>query len=301
MVKAGSVVYSEKPELRTPDLVIGISGWVDGGEAATGTIRYLSRKLKAKKFAEIPIDRYHIYQVPGQLALRPEINIEDGLLKEHRFPKNQFYYALNPNDENDLILFMGTEPNLHWEEYAATLLSVVEKYAVGRIYVLGGVLDRTPHNREPNVSCACSSRELRDEMVKYGVNFTSYEGPGSFTTTLMHICQGKKIPAVSLMTRATYYPEFNVVISRSPKAIRALVRRLNGMLHLGVNTLDLDKECEDFEGKLNFMVSQNPEFRTYIEELEKEYEETDYEEPLGISGDEAIQIAEELLKRQKED
>ena len=49
------------------------------------------------------------------------------------------------------------------------------------------------------------------------------------------------------------------------------------------------------------MASQNPEFRTYVEDLEKEYIEERYEEPLELSADEAVRIAEELLKRQKGD
>ena len=209
-----NVTIVERPELRHPYLVCGISGWVDGGDAATGTTRYLVKKLKAKRFAEIPIDRFHIFQVPGQLTLRPQIKIEDGLLKEHVFPKNQFFYWLNPNADNDLILFLGTEPNLNWEEYANAILTITEEFAVVRIYLLGGVLDKTPHTREPGVSCACTSEPLNEEMQKYGMQLSNYEGPGRFGTTLLYICQQKQVPMVSITARATYYPEFNIVTLR---------------------------------------------------------------------------------------
>jgi len=301
MDRPDNLIFKEKPKLRHPDMVCGISGWVDGGESATGTAEYLIRKSGARRFAEIPIDRFHIFQVPGQLSLRPEIKIKDGLLKEHHFPSNQFFYWVNHNADNDLILFLGTEPNLRWEEYARAILAVCEEFTVNRIYLLGGVLDKTPHNKEPNVSCACSSRELKEEMQKYGVSYTSYEGPGRFGTTLLHICQKEGMQMVSLTARATYYPEFNIIISRNPKAIRAIIRRLNGMLRLNLDLSELDEEAEDFEGKLNFVASQNAEFKAYVEELEKEYIEVKYEEPLGISADEAVQIAEELLKRKEED
>jgi len=84
MDRRRNVIMVEKPRLRHPYMVCGISGWVDGGEAATGSIRYLMKKLKAQRFAEIPIDRFHIFQAPGQLSLRPHIKLEDGILKEHR-------------------------------------------------------------------------------------------------------------------------------------------------------------------------------------------------------------------------
>ena len=297
----GNVIITEKPKLRHPYLVCGIGGWVDGGEAATGSIRYLVRKLGTKRFAEIPIARFHIFQVPGQLSLRPQIKIEDGLLKEHRFPQNQFFYWVNPNTDNDLILFLGTEPNLNWEEYAEAILSVVEEFAVARIYLLGGVLDKTPHTKEPAVSCACSSEQLKKEMQKYGMQFSNYEGPGRFGTTLLYICQQKQVPMVSITARATYYPEFNIVIPRNPKSIRAVIRRLNSPLRLNLDISDLDREAEEFEAKLGFMASHNPEFQTYIEELEKDYIEVKYEEPLDISANEAVQLAEEFLKEKRED
>ena len=301
MDKSGNVIITEKPSLRHPYMVCGISGWVDGGEAATGSIRYLVRKLRAKRFAEIPIDKFHIFQVPGQLSLRPRIKIEDGIMKEHRFPQNQFFYSINRRADNDLILFLGTEPNLNWGEYADAIMGVAEEFAVSRIYLLGGVLDNTPHTKEPGVSCACSSEQLKEEMQKYSMQFSDYEGPGRFGTTLLYICQKKEVPMVSITARATYYPEFNIVIPRNPKAIRAVVRRLNNLLRLNLDVSDLDRDSEEFEAQLGFMVSHNPEFRAYVEELEKDFVEVKYEEPLDISANEAVQLAEEFLKEKRQD
>lgn len=301
MEEQGNVVFIKKPKLRRPHMVCGISGWVDGGEAATGSIRYMVGKLKAKRFAEIPIEKFHIFQIPGQPSLRPQVRIEDGILKEHRLPQNQFSYCVNPNTDNDLILFLGTEPNLNWKEYVDSILSVAKEFAVARIYLLGGVLDKTPHTKEPSVSCTCSSEELKEEMRKYGVRFGSYEGPGTFGTTLLHICQNRKMPAVSIMARATYYPEFNIAIPRNPRSISAVVSRLNGILSLGMDISDLDREAAEIEAKLGTMASHDPKFQAYVEDLEKNFIEIKYQEPLDLSADEAIRLAEELLKKKQED
>jgi len=301
MARQSTVLFMEKPELRQPYLVCGINGWVDGGEAATGTTRYLIQKLGARKFAEMPLDRYHVFQVPGQLSLRPEIKILNGLLKKHVMPKNEFFYWVNPRSEHDLIFYLGTEPNTNWEEYAGNILDLAADFGVARIYVLGGVLDKTPHTREASVSCACSSRELRQEMMKYAMQSSNYEGPGSFSITMLHLSQQRKMPFVSIIARATYYPEFNIVIPRNPKAIKALVLRLDSLLHLNLDISDLDQEADELEVKLNFMASHNREFQTYIEELEKEYSEVKYEAPLDITGNEAVQLAEDFLKETREE
>lgn len=297
----GSAIISEKPHLRKPYMVLGISGWVDGGLTATGSVEYLVNKLGARKFGEIPLSRFHIYQVPGQLALRPYIKIEDGVLTHHRFSENLFYYWINPDEAHNLILFRGTEPNLNWEEYADSILGVAADYSVERIYLLGGVLDRTPHTREPAVSCACTSEDLKQEMRKYGMQYTSYEGPGRFGSTLLYICQKEKMPMVTLTARVTYYPEFNIVIPRNPKSIRALIKRLVPLLRLPLDISDLDKECTEFEGKLNYMMSQNADIQAYVKQLEKDFGEVQYEEPLDMSGDEAVRLAEEFLKEKKDE
>ncbi len=301
MARQSAVLFLEKPELRQPYLVCGINGWVDGGEAATGTTRYLIKKLKAKKFAEMPLDRYHVFQVPGQLSLRPEIKIENGLLKKHVLPRNEFFYWVNPHSEHDLILYLGTEPNTNWEEYAGNILNLAADFGVARIYVPGGVLDKTPHTKEAGVFCACTSKELRQEMMKYAMQSSNYEGPGSFSITMLHLSQKRKMPMVSIIARSTYYPEFNVVIPRNPKAIKAIVLRLDSLLHLNLDISDLDQEGDELEVKLNFMAGHNREFQTYIEELEKEYTKVKYEAPLDITGNEAVQLAEEFLKETREE
>ena len=300
MENKGNITFTEKPTLRRPYMVCGLSGWVDGGEVATGGVRYLIKQFTAKKFAEMPAPRYHVYQVPGQISLRPLFKMEDGLIAEHHFPKNQFFYAVNPASDHDLILFLGTEPSINWEEYANSLVDIAKEFQAARMYLLGGVLDETPHSREPKVSCSCTGAELRDEMRRYNVTFSNYEGPGSFLTNVLYFCKTRGLDAVSFSARATYYPEYNIVIPHNPKSIKAVLVRLNNLMRLNLSFTELDSEAREFEGKLEFMRGQSPRFHAYVEELEKNYIEMPYEEPLEMSSDEAIKFAEDFLKKNKE-
>jgi proteasome assembly chaperone (PAC2) family protein len=162
------------------------------------------------------------------------------------------------------------------------------------------MLDNSPHTREPRVSCICSSPELKEEMDKYGVQYISYDGPGTFGTTLHYLCQNRRIQMASMTVGATYYPEFNMVISYNPKAIRALVTRLNHLIGLNLDLSDLDKEVEDLQGKLASVARHNAEFAAYIKQLEKDFVEVKNEELLDMRAGEAVEIAEELLKQDKE-
>ena len=55
--------FLEKPVLFSPRLIIGLSGWMDGGYVSTGTIVYLNNKLNAIKFAEINPHPFYIYNL----------------------------------------------------------------------------------------------------------------------------------------------------------------------------------------------------------------------------------------------
>jgi proteasome assembly chaperone (PAC2) family protein len=290
----------ERPRLRDPYLVCGISGWVDGGSAATGSVQYLIRRLKATRFAEIPISHFHIFQLPGQTALRPRVKMRDGLLLEHQYPGNHFFSWANPIAPKDVVFFLGNEPNLHWDEYAEALLELVAEFSVSRIYLLGGVLDRCPHTVEPNVSCACTSEALKEEMSEHEVGFGDYEGPGRFGSTLMFVCQQRGIEMVSLTGTSTVYPEFDIMIPANPKAIRALVRRLIHLINIELDTGDLDQWVKSFEGKVDFVVSQSPQLKAYVQQLEKTYKEASPGAPLGLSGEEAVEMAQEFLRKDQD-
>ncbi len=301
MAGKNDVVYTAHPSLRQPYMVVGLNGWVDGGETATGSLRFLRRKLRPRKLAEIPLGRFHVYQVPGQLSLRPYSRVEEGILKEYRPQRNVFYYWENPHGDRDVILFQGAEPNLNWEQYSAAVLGVAREFEVSRIYMLGGVLDKTPHTREPAVSCVCTSEELRDELAQYGIDPTDYEGPGGVRTTLLYLCQRLHLEMAILHARATYYPEFNMVIAHNPKAIRAVVKRLNRLLLLDLDLGELDRQSSEFEARISYMALQNREFRSYVEALEKEYGEPQPDDTPEFSPDEAVQAVEELLRDHSND
>jgi len=110
------VRFEQKPLLRKPYVICGVNGWVNGGDVSVGGVRYLLRHFKGVKFGELTTSRYHVYQVPGAENLRPIFKMQDGIIVEYHLPKDEFYYALNPASEHDLILFIGTEPSLNWEE-----------------------------------------------------------------------------------------------------------------------------------------------------------------------------------------
>lgn len=295
-----NLIYDMKPVLRSPYIVCGLNGWLNGGDVSVGGIEYLIKQFKAAKFAELPVYPYHVYQMPGVENVRPTFKMEDGVVRDVYFPKNEFYYAVNPGSAHDLILFLGTEPSLNWEDFADTVAGLAVDFRAHRLCTFGGILDRSPYTREPRISCTCTSVRVRDEMEKYNVSFSSRQGPASFNLMLLHAARKRDLDGVNFTVRAPYYPEFNIAIDYSPKSIKAVLTRLGNLMSLEIGFEELNKAITELQDKLDAIKRENPQFATYVDELEKNYVEMPYQDTLDISPNEAVKFAEEFLREHQD-
>src|SRR5512143_25272 len=104
--------FQRHPVLEQGTLVLAFSGWMDGGDVSTGTVRRLVHLLDAEEIAEIDPELFYIYNFPGSMEItalfRPHVDIENGLVKSVDMPENKFY----AHDPAHLMLFVGKEPNL---------------------------------------------------------------------------------------------------------------------------------------------------------------------------------------------
>jgi proteasome assembly chaperone (PAC2) family protein len=295
-----SVKFDSKPALRSPYIVCGLNGSFNGGNVSVAGVNFFINQFNGVKFAEMPASRYHIYQIPGIESLRPVFKMQEGLIVESHLPKNQFYYATNTGSEHDLILFLGNEPSLNWEEYSDTVVNLACDFGATRLYAFCAILDMTPYTREPKISCTCTDAKVKEEMEKYSVMFSNREGPASFNQMLLYACKKKGLEGVNFTVRVPCYPEHNVFLGYSPKSTKAVLVRLKDIMHIDMNFDELDSAINEVEGKLNFVRQQNPQFNTFIEELENNYVEMPYEESLGISPSDAVRLAEEFLENNKD-
>ena len=299
MEDRGSLVYANRPKLRSPFVICGVDGSLNAGNVSVGGVEYLIKQFKAVKFAQLATPRYHVYNMSGVQGLRPIFKMDEGLIVESHFPKDEFYYALNPASNHDLVFFLGTEPNLLWEEYVGNVVSLACDLGASRLYAFGAILNRIPYAREPDMTCTCTSARIKEEMAKYRVSFSNREGAATLNQVLLHFCQQRGLDAVALTARAPYYPEFNLAIDYCPKSIKAVLMRLNDLMHLDLGFRDIDTAIGEIKSKLDSFRQQNTQFNSYIEELEKGYVEMSYE-TLDISPNEAVRFAEEFLRGNKD-
>ena len=61
----------ESPSLDQATLVLAFSGWMDGGDVSTGTVRHLVDLLDAKPIAAIDAEPFYICNFPGPMEVAP--------------------------------------------------------------------------------------------------------------------------------------------------------------------------------------------------------------------------------------
>ncbi len=273
---SGKLNIYKRPKLRNPRLLLGFSGWMNGGEVSTGTVKCLIDKLGAQKFAEIDPTGFYVYSFPGSMEItalfRPHTRIKDGIIESYEIPANEFFCS----EKDNLIIFLGKEPNLNWEEFSECIFMLCSEFGVEMIYFIGSVAGLVPHTREPRLFCSVSQAKLKETFQHYGVKFTNYEGPASIVTYLTTNCSKRDIKMASLVAAIPAY-----VQGSNPKCIEAVTRRLAGMLELEMEFSDLTTISEEFENKLHDVVQEQPELESNIHKLEEDYDNEIFNNEMG--------------------
>ena len=255
------------PLLEKATLVLAFTGWMDGGDVSTGTVRHLVELLHAKSIAEIDPEPFYIYNVPGPMQVaemfRPPVTIEDGLVKDFELPTNTFYCHAPAN----LVLFIGKEPHMRWRTFGRCIFQLALRMGVHRIVFVGSFGGAVPHTRLPRLYVTCSDPSLLPEMDAYAVRRTGYQGPGSFTTYLMTQAQSVGVDMISLVAEIPGYLQ-----GTNPASIEAVTRRLSKLLNLHLDLASLRGASTLWELEVSKVVEQNEELAATIRKLEEAYD-----------------------------
>ena len=258
----------EHPALVDATLVLAFSGWMDGGDVSTGTVRRLVDLLAARPVAEIDPEPFYIYNFPGSMEIaalfRPRIKIADGLVESVETPANTFYCR----EPARLVLFLGKEPNLRWRSFGDCVLELARRTGIRRVLFIGSFGGAVPHTREPRLYVTCSDARLLPEMERYGLRRTGYEGPGSFTSYLLTRARSLDLEMTSLVAEIPGYLQ-----GRNPMSIEAVTRRLAKILRLPLELGALRAESTEWELQVTGAVEQDEEMASTVRKLEEAYDD----------------------------
>ena len=262
--------------LNKPRLVMGLSGWMDGGDVSTGTVKYIRKQLGAESFARIEPEGFYLYSFPAPMELsailRPHTKMKDGIIEQFELPTNIFYYSV----QHDLVLFKGREPNLAWEEFADCIFGLCHKLNISQIFFIGSVAGLTPHTREPRMTFSISDEKLKQILPQTNLRFSNYDGPASITTYLTSRAPKEGVSMLNMVAEVPAY-----VQGYNPRCIEAAVRFISRLLDLQVNLDYLREMGDEFEKKLTDIVNNQPELAKKVTELEADYDNQVFDTEMG--------------------
>ncbi|NBB84348.1 MAG: hypothetical protein GVY28_13200 [Alphaproteobacteria bacterium] len=259
---------TDAPHLGGATMLLAFSGWMDGGEVSTGTVRRLIEHFDAQPFGNIDPEGYYIESFPGAMEVaamfRPHVNIVDGVIEAFT-PSGAAFYA---SDEPPLVYLIAREPNLRWQRFAERILDVAAQTGVSRLVFVGSFAGAVPHTREPRLHSSVTDPAMLDELRQYGVRPSQYEGPASFSTYLMTLARFRNLPMINLVAEIPAYIE-----GRNPMSIEAVTRRLAAVLGVQVDLPQMRSESDEWERQVSERVEENEELAEQIRELEEAYDD----------------------------
>jgi hypothetical protein len=149
------------PKLENATLLLALTGWMDGGDVSTGSVRAIMGRREVRQVATIEPDDFYIYNFPGSMEIaalfRPHVKYDEGVVTEFDLPTNVAW----ADAESNLVFFVGREPNLRWQNFADCIFTLVKTLGVSRIIFMGSFGGSVPHTREPRLFGSVSDESLR--------------------------------------------------------------------------------------------------------------------------------------------
>jgi proteasome assembly chaperone (PAC2) family protein len=264
-----NINYLEEPELRRPVLILAFAGWNDASEVATTSVKFLSTRWEAKKFAEIDPEEFYNFA-----RVRPHVKIEEDFRRAITWPENTFYYHADPLLERDFVLLLGIEPNLKWRTFCEEILDVAKKVGVTSMLSLGGLIADVPHTRPARLTAFSSDPELTSRFPELALRRSRYEGPTGIVGVLSDVFTKAGIPVGSIWGNVPHY----ISASPNPKVAHSLLSRLSTIYGFGLELSELERAGRRFERQVNEALANNPEVAQYVKQLEARDEQGEAEE-----------------------
>ena len=284
-------------------LVVAFEGWNDAGEAATGAVRALKDLLDVEVIAEVDPELYFDYQFN-----RPTVsNNEDGA-RSISWPGAIMYGPSAPGAQSvplaedaqlqvsgtnagNIYLLIGTEPSRSWKNFAAEILDAALAADVSGIVLLGAMLADVPHTRPISIAVSSDNPAVRAELQ---IERSNYEGPVGILSVLSDTAESVGIPTLSIWASVPHY----VHNAPSPKAMLALIDKLEEVIDVVIPRGSLVSEAAEWENGIDVLAGEDEEMAAYIAQLEQARDTVDSPE---ASGEAIAQEFEKYLRKRGTD
>ena len=258
------LIIHETPNKKLKHMVVVFSGWADAGEGATSAIKFLQRKLKSKKFAEIDPEEFYDFSQTRPYTSRTR----DGKRRIH-WPANEFSYLTDPRADSGAMVFVGVEPNLKWRTFAKTVATVAKDHGVESVVHIGALLDAVPHTRPVKLSGTASESSLSEFLEGQGIRSSNYQGPTGISSAVMAACIEEGLEYTSIWGHTSHYLQ----AAPNHRVGSTLLEILLKLLNLPLDLAELKSAASVFNLEVEKAVAKDDQIASYVTKLEGQYDE----------------------------
>jgi hypothetical protein len=236
---------------RQPVLLQALSGWVDAGGAGTDAAELLVGS--GPVIAEFDPDALFDYR-----SNRPILDFVDGEIRDLRWPA--ITVRMTDVGGHDLLVLTGSEPDMRWQEFAASVFELAGRFSVSRLISIGAVPAAVPHTLESPVMMTASNKELlTGQRVPEGI----LRVPSAAVSIVDHYFAEHGVETLGFWAQVPHY----INEPYKPAAL-ALLTRVAGHFALDLDLDELRTDADEQRSRLDEIVSSRPEAKQYVERLE---------------------------------
>lgn len=251
-------------------MLCAFGGWADAASAASGAMRYLLLKREGQLAATFDPDSIYVYTTSRPLT------IKDPLLQRRvEWPALEITAVEVPEAERDLLVMVGPEPDLRWNELVREIFDFTTRMQVSALITFGAFLAQVHFAGPPALMGISTDPRFRTQLDRLGIEDTNYQGPTGFTTVLLREAAERSIPAASLWAAAPGY----LSSTSNPKLSAALLGAAERLLGQDLWKGELEAAGRHMERRLEDVLRNRPDLVELLRKLEGETEAAE-EEPL---------------------
>ena len=257
----------KEPPVEFEHLIMSIGGWPDAAEGATTAVKYMLRKLGAKKFAEIDPEEFYVFTRERPRSSRTR----DGR-RRVQWPANEFHYWPGPDPEagKGIMFFLGLEPNLKWRTFSRIVSDLALECGVVSVVHIGALLDAVPHSRKVRLTGSSTGIDLQGVLDAAQSSTSRYRGPTGITSAISEACTNQGMEYTSLWGHTSHYLQ----AAPNYRVSHTLAQALTKLLDLPLDLSDLATAAATFDAEVEEAIAKDDQLQKYAKKLEDRYDES---------------------------
>lgn len=223
---------------------------------------------------ELDPELYYDYQFN-----RPVIGIDDDARRRLSWPTTTMYgpsapllpseqladdadLSVSGDNGGNIYLLVGVEPSRSWKAFTAEIVDAALAADISAVVFLGAMLADVPHTRPISIFTSSENPEVRAELQ---IERSLYEGPVGILSVVAEAAEDAGIPTLAIWASVPHY----VHNAPSPKAVLALIDKLEEIVDVVIPRGDLVEEASEWEQGIDALAGDDEDMAAYIRQLEQ--------------------------------